>query len=298
MKTLLTDLPLFVEVARRKSFTLAAEILDIPDSTLSRRISALEKELGVRLLNRNSRSVELTEPGREFFEHCEAIVTEAEAAREAVLGSAASPSGQVRISLRNDIYLAYLDAAFLDFARRWPDIRIRTVFNSSWVDLLTDPYDLDIRVGSEMPDSSLVARRLGQARPALYAAPALLAGRPAPGRPADLAQIPAVTVASAGEQLSLSREGRSEAVKLRVAHQFTCGCACLEFALAGLGLTLLSPRQAEPHLKSGALVRLLADWSLPAEDVYLVSASSRVPKRVRLFMEHLFEYSSRPGVWD
>lgn len=296
-KNLLTDMPLFVEVARRKSFTLAAEVLNMPDSTVSRRISALEKELGVRLLNRNSRNVEMTESGREFFEYCENIVAEAAAARDLLLDNAKTPSGRVRVSLRNDIYLSYLSEAFLEFARKWADIQLHTVFNQYWIDLLTEPFDLDIRVGNEMPSSALVARRLGCARPALYAAPALLADHPAPAVPADLDRIPVVGLVSAGDQLKLTRAGQTETVTLRLTHQFTCACACLNFALAGLGLILLSPRQAEPHLKTGSLVRLLEDWDPPGEDVYLVAASNWVPRRVRLFMEHLFEYSDRPGVW-
>lgn len=296
-KNLLNDMPLFVEVARRKSFTLAAEVLNMPDSTVSRRISALEKELGVRLLNRNSRGVEMTESGREFFEYCENIVAEAVAARDLLLDNAKTPSGRVRISLRNDVYLSYLSEAFLEFAQHWPDIQLHTVFNRYWVDLLTEPYDLDIRVGNEMPSSNLVARRLGCARPGLYAAPALLAAYPAPTAPVDLEQIPAVGLALAADQLKLTRDGRTETINLRLTHQFTCACACLDFALAGQGLVMLSPKQAAPHLKSGALLRLLADWEPPGEDVYLVAASNWVPKRVRLFMEHLFEYSARADVW-
>jgi len=297
MKNLLNDMPLFVEVARRKSFTLAAEFLNMPDSTVSRRISALEKELGVRLLNRNSRNVELTESGREFFEYCENIVAEAEAARDLLMDNAKKPSGRVRISLRNDIYLSYLSEAFLEFARLWPGIQLHTVFNRYWVDLLTEPFDLDIRVGNDMPSSNLVARRLGCARPGLYASPALLADHQPLISPTDLERIPAVGLALSSDQLKLVRGNRTETVTLRLTHQFTCACACLDFALAGLGLIMLSPKQAAPHLRTGALVRILADWSQPGEDVYLVSASNWVPKRVRLFMDHLFTYSDRPGIW-
>ncbi|UQZ90605.1 LysR family transcriptional regulator [Deltaproteobacteria bacterium Smac51] len=298
MKSLLNDMPLFLEVARQKSFTQAAEILDIPDSTVSRRISALEKELGVRLLNRNSRSVELTDSGKEFFEYCDNIVAEVEAARDCLVGTNNSPSGKVRISLRNDIYLSHLSGAFIEFAQKWPDIQLHATYNKHWVDLMTEPFDLDIRVGNDMPASNLVSRRLGQTKPAIYASPLLMDKYDFPESVEDLRKIPAIAIASMDEKISLWKDGQSQTVTLKAAHRFTCGGACLGFALAGLGLTLLSPGRAAPYVKAGELVRLLDGWSLPGEDVHLVSVSSRMPKRVRLFMDHLFEYSSRTNCWD
>jgi len=298
MRNLLSDMPLFVEVARQKSFTQAAEILDMPDSTVSRRISALEKELGVRLLNRNSRNVELTDSGRDFFDHCESIVAEVEAAKDSLLGSTRSPSGKVRISMRNDIYLSHLSGAFLEFARKWPDIQIQAAYNKHWVDLLTEPFDIDIRVGNDMPASNLVSRRIGRTRPALYASPDLLKRYDKPETISDLESVPAIIIASMGDKITLYRNEEKKTVNLKVAHSFTCGGAGLGFALAGLGITLLSPGRAAKHVKAGELVRILEGWSLPGEDVHLVTVSSRVPQRVRLFMDHLFDYSRRTNCWD
>lgn len=298
MKSLLSDMPLFVEVARQRSFTQAAEILDMPDSTVSRRISALEKELGVRLLNRNSRCVELTDSGREFFDYCENILVEVEAAKDSIVGSTRSLSGKVRISMRNDIYLSHLSGAFIEFAQKWPDIQIQAAYNKHWVDLLGDPYDIDIRVGNNMPPSNLVARKIGRTKPALFASPLLFEKVEAPKGVCELGKIPALIIASMGDKITLQRDEETRNVNLKVAHSFTCGGACLGFALAGLGLTILSPGRAAPYVKNGELVRVLEDWSLPGEDVHLVTVSSQVPQRVRLFLDHLFDYSKRTDCWD
>ncbi len=209
MERLLRDMPLFVEVAKRRSFTLAADALDMPVSTLSRRIAALEKELGLPLLRRNSRNVELTESGKEFFERCDFIVAEAEMARDIVTRNMKSPTGRVRIALTGDIYHAYMRGAFSAFAAEWPGIHLQVHFSERAVDLLTEPFDLDIRRGP-LPDSGLKARRLITLWPSLYASPKLLESYSAPKEPRDLRNTPCITLAQAGDRWTM-RKGKREA---------------------------------------------------------------------------------------
>ena len=128
MEQFLKEMPLFVEVARHKSFTLAAEVLEMPVSTLSRRVAALEKKLGVPLLYRNSRNVELTESGKIFYERCDFIVSDAKAACEAVTQNMSKPSGWVRFSIPGDVYMSFFEDALSSFAKAWPDIHLGIYF--------------------------------------------------------------------------------------------------------------------------------------------------------------------------
>lgn len=289
LNRLLRDLPLFVEVAKQKNFTRAADVLEMPLSTISRRIQALEKELGVPLFYRSARKVELTESGKAFFERCGFIMAEAEAAWEELARNMKTPAGRVRISVPADIYHVYLRGAFGSFAAQWPGIQLYVNFSQRWVDLLSEPYDLDIRIGP-LPDSNLKARKLVTLRPALYASPKLLEFYPAPEKPADLSKLPCI-IAHNGVWV-MSKGEQTESVSVHPAHVVNSGGIALELALAGLGVTWLVPVIASRYEESGELVPLLPGWTYPSADINIVMASSQVPKRVRLFVEHLVDFFS------
>ncbi len=290
MEQFLKEMPLFVEVARHKSFTLAAEVLEMPVSTLSRRIAALEKKLGVPLLHRNSRNVELTESGKIFYERCDFIVSNAKAACEAVTQNMSKPSGWVRFSIPGDVYMSFFEDALSSFAKTWPDIHLGIYFTERWVDLLTEPYDLDLRIG-DLPDSNLKARRVGSGRPWICAAPSLVERYGMPAHPSDLANLPSILHAHRNSDLELtSKSGEKITVKLKPAHSFNSISASQAFVLEGLGIGLLPKPLAETHIKQGELLRLLPDWELPTINAYLVMAGSQIPLRVRLLIDHLVNY--------
>ncbi|MBQ4132957.1 MAG: LysR family transcriptional regulator [Desulfovibrionaceae bacterium] len=292
MKNILRDLPLFVEVAKNKSFTLAAEALEMPVSTLSRRIAGLENSLGTTLFYRNSRNVELTANGKIFFERCDFIVSDAKDACEAIAHNMNSPSGWVRFSIPGDVYLSFFEQSLLDFAKKWPDIHLDIHFNERWVDLLTEPYDLDLRIG-ELPDSNLKARRLGAGRPWLVAAPALIEKFFLPRHPHDLADIPGIAHAHRNRLWELTgKQGETVAVNLRSVHSFNSIGAAQTFILEGMGIGILPPGLCRPHIESGRLIHLLPDWQLPSINAYLVMPSGQLPLRVRLLIEHLL--ASKP----
>ena len=287
MKNLLHDLPLFVEVARQRSFTLAADLLEMPVSTLSRRIVALEKALGASLLYRNSRHVELTEHGKTFYARCELIVSEARQACEAITRSMEQPSGWVRFSIPGDVYISFFERPLLDFAQKWPDIHLEIYFNDRLVDLHSEPYDLDLRIG-ELPDSDLKARRIGSGRPWIVAAPSLVEKYFLPAHPAELTEIPAITRDPHKKSWDLTNwKGETVSVKLRPAHSFNSMSAIQSFILEGLGMGLLPPDLCRPDLESGRLIRLLPDWQMPCINAYLVMPGGQVPLRVRLLIDHL-----------
>lgn len=289
MNRLLRDMPLFVEVARKKSFTQAAETLDVPVSTLSRRIAQMEKTLGAPLLLRNSRNVELTDSGRILYERCDGILSDAFDAVEAALQNMQTATGKVRFSVPGDIFHNYLVDALCEFAHTWPEIQLHIHFSERWVDLINEPFDLELRLG-DLPDSNLLARKLGTGRPFLYAAPALLERYPEPKEPADLAKIPCLNVSGQGHEWTLSKGKKKQTVAVKVAHMVNSMSGCLRLAVGGLGVSMLPPPSAERYEASGELVRVLEGWDLPAGSAYLVMASRQVPYRVRLLIEHLVKH--------
>lgn len=281
------DIPLFVEAAKQKSLTRAAESLDIPLSTLSRRILSMEKELGMPLFFRGARKLELTENGQSLYERCRFIVSEADAALEEAARNMKSAKGRVRLSMPVDMYHGYLAGVLSSFALLWPDIHMQVHLSPRWVDLLSEPYDLDIRLGP-LPDSDLIVRKVGSLKPVLYASPKLLEFYDKPSTLSDLAGLPCIVLAQHGDVWTLSKEEQTESVTVRAAHTVNTPSVALEFVLAGLGIAWFSAPMAVPYEERGELVRLLPDWQPPGGvDISVVTAARQMPHRVRLFIDYL-----------
>lgn len=282
-------MPLFVEVARQKSFTRAADALDMPLSTVSRRIIALEKDLGIPLFFRSARKVELTENGQAFFERCGFILTEVDAAWEELSRDMKSPTGKVRVSMPTDFYHNYLSGTLGSFAAQWPGIALHVQLSERWVDLHSEPYDLDIRIG-KIPDSNLRVRGLFTVQPVLYASPKLLEFYPPPEEPSELSRMPCVSLMQQGEVWTLNKEKRTETIFIRAAHMTNNVSVLLELALAGLGAGWFLPAMTSRYEAAGELVRLLPGWTHFKVTVSIVTATNRIPQRVRLFIDHLVAY--------
>ena len=286
MSTVLDNIQLFVEVAGQKSFTRAAAALDMPISTLSRRIAKLEEDVNVRLINRNSRKVELSEVGKEFFKRCEYIVAEAVAARDALILSATGPSGRIRLAAPADL-VRYCTDFFIAFTQQYPDISLDIRHQEGWGDLIGGPIDVDIRTG-ELPDSSLVARKLCIFQAALYASPELFAETPPPKTPLDLARFPCLQLEQAPVWV-LHRQKQKREVTQRARISVQSMSMLTSMTCAGLGIAAVSVLMATPFVEQGKLVRVLPEWSLPTKPVYAVMAGRQSPARVRLLVDFLAE---------
>ena len=289
---LFRDIPLFVEAAKQGSFTLAAEALDIPLPTVSRRIAAMEKALGVPLFYRKTRKIELSEYGQALYERYRYIVDEAGAALEQLFDDLNEPRGPLRFSVHPEVYHTYMQGVVAGFSAQWPGINLIVQFSARWVDLYTEPFDLDIRAGM-LPDSDLKVRKLVTLTPALYASPELLKHYPPLKSPSDLSKIPCVSPHITDKPQIISKEGVSETLQIRPAHQVDNLLLSLELALAGAGVIWSVKQLAGPYVESGELVRVLPGWTLPGFDLNVVMASSRIPKRVRLFVDYLAEHFAR-----
>ena len=287
MQKFLADLPFFVEVAKWKSFTQAADALDVPLPTVSRRVAALEKSLGIKLLNRNNRKVELTEAGRGFYENCEFIMSEAQSALENLLRDQRNHTGRIRLALPATAYFSFMQGALGSFAAKYPGIEMHVFFSTRWVDLYTEPFDLEIRTG-DLPDSDLVVKKLTHAEMGVYAAPELLSRYPAPREPGDLAAFPYIHMTiSPRYSLELRKGDTTESVAMRPAHVVNALALGLDFVLAGQGIAAMTVGTSRTLEQSGTIVRLLPEWTVPGVTISLVRAGGKLPHRVQLFVDHL-----------
>jgi DNA-binding transcriptional LysR family regulator len=285
----LHDMMLFVEVARTASFSRASRNLGVPGATLSRRIAAMERGFGVRLFNRTTRRVCLTEAGQRYFDRCGHLVDEARLAQEALRETAAQPSGHVRISMPVDLGVTIVAPLLIDFARQYPGVSFDLDLSPWNTNLVSDQVDVGIRLGTVTNDK-LVARRIGSVDQLLFASPAYLALRGTPGQPADLVEHECILARSASLQRApwrLQRE--AQAAEVLVGGRFTVNNVGLMRLLAerGMGIAVLAPSLVREPLASGRLLPVLPDWAAPRLPVHAVMSSHLQPASVRALLDFL-----------
>lgn len=282
---LLNDMALFVEVVKAKGFRAAAEATGTPNSTLSRRIQALEKGIGLRLLHRTTRRIELTEAGQLYFERCKRIVDEARLAHEQLGEMLAEPQGVLRASLPVDFAASYLAPLIAEFAALHPRLSFEFDLTPRRVDLVSEPFDLAIRVG-ESPDSQLIARSLVSLTSRLYAAPAYLAANGIPGTPSDLAAHQCLGIYK-GSTWKLQRGDQVESVN--VGGRFTINSVSMirRMATLGAGVALVPALIVDAEVKQGALVPVLSEWKGTPITIYAMTETRLLPAKTQRFIEFL-----------
>lgn len=286
---LLNDMALFVEVVKAMSFRRAAEANGMPNSTVSRRISALEKAIGLRLLHRTTRKIELTEAGQLYFERSKRIVDEARLAHEQLGEMLAQPSGVLRASLPVDFANIFLLPLIIEFGQRYPGISFEFDLTPRLVDLVTDPFDLAIRMG-EPPSSNLIARQLARLPRALYASPGYLARSGKPKQPADLARHECLRAyAPRADTWTLLRG--TESVEIEVGGRFSVNSVGMlqRLAVHGQGIALLSEAIVAEDVAAGRLERVLPRWQGQPVPVYVITETRLLPAKTQRFIEFLRE---------
>ncbi|NHR06948.1 LysR family transcriptional regulator [Chromobacterium haemolyticum] len=282
---LLNDMALFVEVVKAKGFRRAAEATRVPNSTLSRRIGALEKSIGLRLLHRTTRRIELTEAGRLYYERCRRIVDEARLAHEQLGDMLAQPSGVLRASLPVDFAVTYLAPMIAEFARLHPGIGFDFDLTPRRVDLVSEPFDVAVRMGA--PESSqLIARTLGALTPHLYASPGYLARAGEPVNPAELAGHQCLSVMKPGAW-TFHRDGRELGVE--ASSRFVLNSIGLAKRLATLdmGIVLMPAEIVADELGNGGLRRIMPGWQGTPVPVYALTETRLLPAKTQRFIEFL-----------
>lgn len=293
----LNDLHYFARVVEAGGFAAAGRLLGVPKSRLSRRIADLETRLGVRLLQRTTRKLALTDVGERYLLHCQAMLQEAEAAEEAVAAVSVVPRGRVRVSCP----VALAQTQFADivpaFLAAYPEVRLEMIMTNRRVDLVEEGIDVALRVrtsGDE--DPSMVVRRLRPASSVLVMAPSLRTVAKI-RTPADLAQLPALGAIEPDRKVHwhfTDADGRIENVALEPRLAIDEFGIRKEAALRGLGVTMLPEPYCLDELAAGTLVRLLPGWLMPGGHLQAVYAHRRgLLPAVRAFVEFAAEAFGR-----
>ena len=284
----LHDMTLFVEVARTTNFSAAGRHLGVPVATLSRRIGAMEREFGVRLFDRTTRRVELTEAGARYFERCAHLADEARLAQESLRDLARKPSGHVRLSMPVDLGVHVIGPLLPEFARQYPGITFDLDLSSRNADLVGEHVDIAIRLGDVKGDQ-LVARRLGEVERALFASPAYLDLRGEPAAPAALAEHDCLLRARAAARRELAARARRRGDRRRGARTRHRQQPGPDAAAGGTraGCRVLTPELARDALASGRLVRVLPQWTIAPLPIHAVTSSRLLPASAKAFIEFL-----------
>ena len=271
------DLQFFAAVVLNRGFSAAARVLGVPKSRVSRRVALLEERLGVRLLDRTTRGLGLTQVGQQVFVHAQAAIIEAEAAEEVALRMQTEPRGLVRLSCPLGLQGA-IAGPLPGFLAAHPRLRLQCIATNRRVDLIHEGIDVAIRVRERLDtDADLQVKRIGVSRRILVASPNLLATADAPMSPADLANFPILHQdEQSGGTWHLATEN-GEISDIPVEPRLACGSFDILMAAAcqGAGIALLPATYCQEALATGALVRVLPEWSGTDGILHLVFASRR-----------------------
>ncbi|UQO36384.1 LysR substrate-binding domain-containing protein [Burkholderia cepacia] len=290
----LNDLYYFVKVVEHGGFTQAGRALDVPKSTLSRRIAALEAKYDVRLLQRTTRHFTVTETGREFHERCLAVLVEADAAREVIERRHAEPRGVVRVSCPTALLEYRVSELVARFMAIHPQVQVHLEATNRRVDLLSEGFDLALRVRfPPLEDSDLVMRVLADSPQRLVAAPHWLDGRAPLSDPAGLAGAPSLDWGPARHHVWQLVGPNGEHAQLRHHPRFVTDDmhALRDAAIHGVGIVQLPCMVVEDDLRDGTLVDVLPGWAPKGGLVHAVFPSRRgLLPRVRLLIDFLAEH--------
>lgn len=295
----LNDLAYFVRVVDHGGFAPASRAIGVQKSKLSRRIGALEETLGVRLIQRSTRKFAVTEIGQTFYQHCAAMIIEAEAAEQAIAASRAEPAGRIRIACPPGLIDYRIGAAVAEFMIAFPKVDIQLKALNHRIDIISEGFDIAIRTGEpQTENASLVSRKLGEVSQCLVAAPHLVDERSRPQTPNDLKIFDGVALGPMQsvsdierQEWRLNREGGIEAVVPFKPRLMTDDLSAIrEATLAGVGIAQMPNLMIADDLAKGDLITLLDDWRSPNISVYAIFPSRRgLLPSVRELITHLAE---------
>jgi DNA-binding transcriptional LysR family regulator len=274
----LNDLQFFAAVVRHRSFSKAARALGVPKSRVSRRVALLEERLGVRLLERSTRSLNVTEVGEQIYEHARAAVEEADALEDVALRMRSEPRGLVRISCPHGLQ-AFISHPLPAFLAANPLLRVQVIMTNRRVDLIEEGIDIAIRIREELDtDADVQVKKLGTSKRILVGAPPLLAEVGRPAKPGDLSRFPLLhqqEQSGSGAWTLMHPAGHRETIEFHPRLATGDFGLLVEAACSGAGIALLPRANCSAELASGQLVHVLAPWGAPDAIVHLIFTSRR-----------------------
>ncbi|RJG11723.1 LysR family transcriptional regulator [Massilia cavernae] len=298
----LQAMEVFVQVVDAGGFTRAAENLQLPKATVSTLVQGLEQALAVKLLHRTTRQVNVTSDGAAYYERCVRILSDVKEAEESLSHNRLSPSGRLRIDVSTGLANAMLIPKLPDFFARYPDIRVDMGCGDRPVDLIEEGVDLAIR-GGVLPDSGLIARRLGMIEFVTCASPAYLAKHGRPSHPNDLLRHRCVNYFSSKTgkvyDWDFSRDGETLNIATPASLAVNDSTVYTSAGLTGLGIVQMATVVADPLIASGQIEVILPDWTTEPLPVHAVYPQNRhLSAKVRVFVEwvaDLFVALPEPG---
>ncbi len=297
----LQAMEVFVQVVDAGGFTRAAENMQLPKATVSTLVQALEQALEVKLLHRTTRQVSVTSDGAAYYERCLRILSDVKEAEESLSTNRASPSGRLRVDVSTGIANDIIIPALSDFFHRYPDIRLDLGCSDRTVDLIEENVDCAIR-GGNLPDSALIARRIGVLQFVVGATPAYLEKHGRPQHPNDLVNHRCINYFSSrtGKAFDWDFVRGEETIMIAAPACLAVNdaTAYMTAGVQGLGLVQMARYQVEPMIESGQMELVLEDWlSIPLPINVVYPQNRHLSAKLRVFVEWVAElFSQHPGL--
>jgi len=295
-----SEMAVFVEVARKGSFSAAARRLQLSPSAISKLVTRMEERLGSRLFNRTTRKLSLTEGGQRYFGRCVEILADIDAAEELLAGYQQAPKGELTVSCSPGFARFQLLPMIPRFLEQHPQLDLNLQTSGEKVDLLSHNVDVAIRLGT-LKDSSLVARKLGESHRILCASPHYLEAHGTPKTPEDLLQHNCLTIAADSDfnRWALNRGKRQQVVSVSGNLVSNSVDSLYEMALQGQGIINLAEFIVGPELQTGRLVPVLKNYKSDSQLIHAIYPHRRhLPAKVRVFIDFLLEEFSNERPWN
>jgi len=295
------EIQAFIQIVNSGTMTAAAEQLQLAKSAVSRRLSELEEQLGVELFHRTTRKLSLTDSGRAFYERCVQILDDLTEAEDSVSELHGEIRGQIKIAAPLSFGLMHLGPAIIDFQQQHPEIRFDIDFDDREIDLISEGFDVGIRI-ADLKDSSLIARRLAEVSMMVCASPAYLREHGQPQSPADLQQHPCITysnIARPDQWTFIYPDGKPLTISVNEVLTANNGHFMRDAAVNGLGILRQPTFIAYEKIASGELVPLLQDYATESVNAYAIYPPTRhLSQRVRQFVDFLAERFEGKPYWE
>lgn len=287
-----SDLAFFALLVKQGSLAATAQQMGVTPPAASKRLAAIERRLGVRLMQRSTRRLSLTAEGETYWVEGARVLEDLEALERAVAGNQATPKGLLRVGASLGFGRRHIAPALSKFAKHCPDVEVQLQLTDQVINIVEQGMDLKISLG-ELPDARLSARLLARNQRVLCASPSYLKRAGRIHTPRDLAQQACLFIRENAETFGswhLTQGTKTETVKVRGPLASNDGECVLGWALDGHGIAMRSLWEAGPMLRSGRLVQVLPDWRLPPADVYAVFQSRpHLPAKTRALVDFLVD---------
>jgi DNA-binding transcriptional LysR family regulator len=293
----LNDIRFFAAVVEHNGFSAAARVLNLPKSSVSRHVGRLEARLGVRLFERSTRNVRLTEVGSSYYSRCKAILADIDAADQDIAQLRSDPAGIIRVSCPTGIAQYAMPKIISGFMARYPLVRVQVAATNRPVDLVEDKIDIAIRARTRLQDEALTMRKLGNSRLVFVASPTFAATHAIPSDPAGIGDLPFLSFHEEAVRHAWTLIGPDNARQVAGFDPilWTSDASILsEAACAGIGIALLPIEVVARAIGDGRLIRILPEWHSEDVMIHLVFTTARgLAPALRVFIDYLVEQFER-----